>query len=80
MTFSEFLACFQRNFLSLSPVMTASSPKFFLQKALAASMERESGLKKYCVSLYMIHPSSVVLYTGNAGGKNSYSIWNLQKE
>lgn len=36
--YSEFLACFHMNFLSLSPVMTASSPEFFLQKALADSI------------------------------------------
>lgn len=60
----EFLAFFQRNFRSLSPVMITRSPKFFLQKSLADSMSNFSLLMKYCVWLYIIHPSSVVLYTG----------------
>lgn len=60
---NKYQTCFQRNFLSFSPVMTASSLKFFLQEALAASIPRFSLLMKYCESLYMSQPSSVVLYT-----------------
>lgn len=44
--------------------MITRSPKFFLQKALADSMSNLLLLMKYCVLLYIIQPSSVVLYTG----------------
>lgn len=57
--------------LSLSPVITARSPNFFLHAALADSISSLSVLMKNCVSLDINQPSSVLLST-STGDRNVF--------
>lgn len=56
------LTYFHKNFLSLLFPIVARFPWLFLQNILAFSIGVFSGLKKYCLSPFIIQPSSVTSY------------------
>lgn len=84
---AEYICCiikfpltyFHKKILWLLSPIIARSPRWFLQNVLAFSIDVLSVLKKYCLSPFIIQPSSVTSYTATQKRSlhSAQTLWKL---